>query len=207
MGQEANCAMVRGKTRHAGRALLEGDHLVFRGEAERLTLRFADLTNVTSDNGRLTLATRQQTVTLELGAAADRWAHKIRNPRSLLDKLGVKDGMRVGVIGIDDASFLQQLHARCPDAVDGRAPRNADLIFLGAETLRALERLGRLRASLTPNGAIWVVHRKGKAATLKDVDVFAAAKAAGLVDNKVAAFSETHTAERLVIPVRDRPRT
>jgi hypothetical protein len=31
-----------------------------------------------------------------------------------------------------------------------------------------------------------------------------AGKAAGLVDVKVARFSDTHTAEKFVIPVRDR---
>ena len=41
-----------------------------------------------------------------------------------------------------------------------------------------------------PNGAIWVVSRKGKAATLRDVEVIAAAKAGGLVDNKVASFDD-----------------
>ena len=56
------------------------------------------------------------------------------------------------------------------------------------------------------NGAIWVVSRKGKAATLRDVDVIDAAKDARLVDNKVASFSATHTALRLVIPVALRPR-
>ncbi len=55
-----------------------------------------------------------------------------------------------------------------------------------------------------PNGAIWVVHRKGKDAPLKYVEVFAAGRSAGLVDNKVASFSATHTAERLVIPRADR---
>ncbi len=56
------------------------------------------------------------------------------------------------------------------------------------------------------NGAIWVVSRKGKAATLRDVDVIEAAKDARLVDNKVCSFSDTHTALRLVIPVALRPR-
>ena len=41
-------------------------------------------------------------------------------------------------------------------------------------------------------------------AKIKDVEVIAAAKAAGLVDNKVVGFSETHTALRLVIPVNQR---
>ncbi len=39
---------------------------------------------------------------------------------------------------------------------------------------------------------------------IKDVDVIAAAKAAGLVDNKVVAFSTMHTSLRLVIPVNQR---
>jgi hypothetical protein len=51
-----------------------------------------------------------------------------------------------------------------------------------------------------------VVSHKGRAATLRDVEVIAAAKAAGLVDNKVVAFSPSQTALRLVIPVAARPR-
>ena len=62
-----------------------------------------------------------------------------------------------------------------------------------------------LRERLVPNGAIWVVSRKGRSATLRDVDVIAAARASGLIDNKVASFSPTHTALRLVIPVALRP--
>jgi hypothetical protein len=67
--------------------------------------------------------------------------------------------------------------------------------------LSELPQLARLKTYLVSNGAIWVVSLKGKAAKIKDVDVIAAAKAAGLVDNKVVSFSETHTALRLVIPV------
>jgi hypothetical protein len=39
------------------------------------------------------------------------------------------------------------------------------------------------------------------------VEVIAAAKAAGLVDDKVAAFSATHAALRQVVPVALRGRT
>ena len=41
---------------------------------------------------------------------------------------------------------------------------------------------------------------------IRDVEVMAAGRAAGLVDNKVVSFSETHTSLRLVIPVKERPR-
>jgi hypothetical protein len=121
--------------------------------------------------------------------------------RPLLDKLGVKPDDQVCVIRIDDDAFRAVLAARLTSPARARPAKNAALIFYGADSLGALERLPALRASLRPNGAIWVVSRKGKTATLKDTEVMAAAKHAGLVDNKVVAFSPTHTALRLVIPL------
>jgi hypothetical protein len=41
--------------------------------------------------------------------------------------------------------------------------------------------------------------------TITQADVMAAGKAAGLVDVKVVKFSDTHTAEKFVIRVADRP--
>ena len=119
----------------------------------------------------------------------------------LLDKLGVKPGARVAIVDIGDAGFRELLATRTDDVTDGRPKRDTNLIFLGADTIPELLRIGQLQEAIVPDGAIWVVSRKGKAATLRDVDVIEAAKAAGLVDNKVASFSETHTALRLVIPV------
>jgi hypothetical protein len=79
-------------------------------------------------------------------------------------------------------------------------------VFLEADSLEELLRIAELRRALVPNGAIWVVSRKGKARTIREVDVIEAGKAARLVDNKVCAFSPTHTAIRLVIPVARRDR-
>ena len=39
----------------------------------------------------------------------------------------------------------------------------------------------------------------GSASKVKDTDIFAAGKTVGLTATKVARFSETHTAEKLVI--------
>jgi hypothetical protein len=119
----------------------------------------------------------------------------------LLDKLGVKPGCRVAIVGVDDEAFRSELAERTHDVTDDRPKPDTDLIFLAADSIGDLMRLRELRRSLRPNGAIWVVSRKGKAATLRDVDVIDAAKAANLVDNKVASFSPSHTALRLVIPV------
>ena len=124
--------------------------------------------------------------------------------RSLMDRLGVKPFHRVSVIGVDDDAFWSQLIDRAGDTVKDRMRKDSDLIFLAADSVSDLQQLARLKTYLVSNGAIWVVSLKGKAAKIKDVDVIAAAKAAGLVDNKVVSFSETHTALRLVIPVNQR---
>ncbi len=124
--------------------------------------------------------------------------------RSLLDKLGVKPFHRISVIGVDDDAFWAQLNDRASDSVQGRLRKDSDLIFFAANSLPELQQLARLKSYLVSNGAIWVVSLKGKAAKIKDIDVISAAKAAGLVDNKVVSFSETHTSLRLVIPVNQR---
>jgi Protein of unknown function (DUF3052) len=122
----------------------------------------------------------------------------------LLDKLGVKPGARVAIIDVPDADFRALLADRTTDVTDGWPAPETDLVVLAADSTDELLRIGPLQEALVPNGAIWVVSRKGKAATLRDVDVMEAARAAGLVDNKVVSFSPTHTALRLVIPVASR---
>jgi hypothetical protein len=127
----------------------------------------------------------------------------------LPDKLGVRPGMRIAIVGpVDESSGIRDLLAeRTTDVTDGEPLPDTDLVFLAADEPEELDRLGELRTRIRPNGAIWVVSRKGRAATLRDVDVIDAAKDHGLVDNKVVSFSDTHTSLRLVIPVALRPRT
>ena len=125
----------------------------------------------------------------------------------LLDKLGIRPGMRVALIDIDDPDIRALIAERTTDLTEGWPEPDTDVVLLGAESPGRSAPLESLATRIRPNGAIWVVSRKGKAATLRDVDVLEAAKAAGLVDNKVAAFSATHTALRLVIPVALRPQS
>ena len=124
----------------------------------------------------------------------------------LLDKLGIRPGMRVALIDIDDPEIRRLIADRTTDLTEGTPKPETDVVLLGAETPADLAPLATLTTLIRPNGAIWVVSRKGKAATLRYADLLDAAKAAGLVDNKVAAFSATHTALRLVIPVALRPK-
>jgi hypothetical protein len=124
----------------------------------------------------------------------------------LLDKLGIRPGMRVALIGIDDEAIRPLVAERTSDVTEGSPETDTDVVLLGADSTEDLAGLEELAARIRPTGAIWVVSRKGKAATLRDVEVMAAAKSAGLVDNKVVSFSATHTSLRLVIPVARRPR-
>ena len=124
----------------------------------------------------------------------------------LLDKLGIRPGMRVALIDIDDLDIRTLIRDRTSDITEGWPAPDTDIVLLGADSTDALETLEALATRIRPNGAIWVISRKGKAATLRDVDVIEAARAAGLVDNKVASFSSTHTSLRLVIPVGLRPK-
>jgi hypothetical protein len=120
--------------------------------------------------------------------------------RPLVDKLGVTRGARVAIVAFPDPTLRELLRTRTDDITEGEPAPDTDLVFLGAEAAAELAILPRLRARLRPSGAIWVVSRKGRAGTLRDVEVIAAAVASGLVDNKVVSYSETHTALRLVIP-------
>ena len=124
----------------------------------------------------------------------------------LLDKLGIRPGMRVALIDIDDEEIRPLLAECTSDITEGWPEPETDVVLLGADSIAQLAPLRDLAGCIRMNGAIWVVSRKGKAATLRDVDVIEAAKDARLVDNKVASFSATHTALRLVIPVALRPR-
>ncbi|MEO8436903.1 MAG: DUF3052 family protein [Chloroflexota bacterium] len=125
----------------------------------------------------------------------------------LLDKLGIRPGMRVALIDIDDETIRLGIAERTSDVTEGWPEPDTDVVLLGADAPDALAPLEALAERIRPNGAIWVVSRKGKAATIRDVEVIDAARAAGLVDNKVASFSPTHTALRLVIRVERRPKT
>jgi hypothetical protein len=123
--------------------------------------------------------------------------------RSLFDKLGVKPGQRIGVLGVEDAVFLEDLADRVPDFALTRRPMGADMILLGVDNLKALARVKSLASAIQKNGAIWIVYPKGQS-HIREADVMAAGKSAGLTDNKVCRFSETHTALRFVIPLAKR---
>ena len=202
MGLESQCTVHFGRKASQGKALLESEELIFRGDF-RLAIPFQTMESVTASKGELRIKFPEGAARFELGPQAEKWAEKILHPKSLLDKLGVKPGAIVTLAGIADEDFLQQLRARTTAIADGEPQKDSEFIFLAAETKLALKRLRALAGSLKPNGAIWVVYPKGQK-HITQADVMAAAKPAGLVDVKVCSFSATHTALKLVIPLSRR---
>src|SRR5262245_23957893 len=130
-------------------------------------------------------------------------AEEATSTRSLMEKLGVKPGARISVLGVRDRAFLDDL-LRAGADVSHRRRKRSDLVFLAIEGRSDLTRLAHAEPYLEPAGAVWAVYPKSRK-DLREVEVIEAGLSAGLVDNKVVRFSDTHTALRFVVPVARRP--
>ncbi len=194
MGAEATVkAKVLGKP-DQGHALLETHELVFRG-AQRCVVRLDEVRKTATVSGAWLKLGKD--LELELGAgAAKKWLEKIKNPKSVLQKLGVKPGQRVKLINVADPSLATELEATGAVLTDDRA----DVVFLQVRDAADLKRLPKI----TGDGALWLLRPKGKNAPVGERETMAAGKAAGLVDVKVVGFSETLSAEKYVVPLARR---
>lgn len=187
MGQKCNCTVETRAGSFEGKALLETSELLFRGGV-RLNIPFKDVRRATAVDGQLHVSFGGDTAVFHIGVAAAKWAAKILNPPSRLHKLGVKPGMRLRWIGPPDEDFEREVN-ECGATIVRTAP---DIIFFVARDASALSELTRI-----PAGPVWVVYPKG-ITDVRERDVLDAARAAGLVDTKVASFSPTHTALKFI---------
>jgi hypothetical protein len=204
VGLEASCRVrFRGAT-HEGTAHLDSTELQFTGGI-RFVIPFKDVTSVQATRGRLGVDWPEGPAVLDLGKDAEKWALKIKYPRGLLDKLGIKPGARVAVMGVEDPAFDAQLAERTADVSRSKPRRDTDLAVVFMDKTKDLAKLKSIRASIKPDGSIWVVWPKGKAAFRED-DVRSAGPRLGLVDVKVVSFSPTLSGLKMVIPVRKRPK-
>jgi hypothetical protein len=202
MGQEHPCTATIDGKRAKGKALLETDDLIFRSPDLRARIPYKTIREVRDENGKLHVTHESGVATLDIGTQAAKWAERIRSPKTRIDKLGVKPTHRVAVIGVRDAAFDEELRARA-QSVATRVNAQHDVIFFAANDAAALSKLGDVKKHLAPDGALWIVRPKGHP-DVTESGVMAAGKAAGLVDVKVVRFSDTHTAEKFVIPVKAR---
>ncbi len=204
MGQQAACTLTFEGQRTQGTAWLEPKDLVFRGPV-RLAIPLAKISSATARDGSLRVVFGKRRADFEIGAPAARWAARITKPPSRLDKLGVKPEVSVLFVGFADRQLAGELRERGARLVRQAPAGGVDTVFFGASTRAALSGLATAARHLKPNGALWIVRPKGSAA-ITEAETMAAGKRAGLVDVKVVSFSDTHTAEKFVIPVAKRPR-
>ena len=203
MGNELKGAVRMGKERHEGKILLETSELIFRGTDYRMKIAFAEMRDVKAANGELRVATNDGVSTFEVGAAAEKWREKILHPKTRAEKLGVKPGTRVRLLGEFEASFVKELQGANAKIFQAANVANVDQTFFAADRKSALSAIGKFARNMKGAEALWIVYPKGRK-DVTEMDVIAAGRKAGLKDVKVVGFSSTNTALKFVIPLENR---
>ena len=183
---------------HEAKVLLETDEVIVRG-ALKLRIAFREIREAKPVGEDLLLRWPGHELRVPLGRDAAKWAEKIRNPKSRIEKLGIKHGLKVSAIGTLDRDFRDELSASGA-SVSPRLRKGSDVIFVAVDSRDHLTAFATWRSFLQPAGAIWVIRPKSDP-RVSEAEVMRAGKAAGLVDVKVVRFSSTHTAEKFVVPL------
>jgi hypothetical protein len=203
MGKELQGAVRIAGKRHAGKILLETNELIFRGTDYRTKIAFTEMRDVKAANGELRVETKGHVLTFEIGTAAEKWREKILHPKSRMQKLGVKDGSKVDLQGEFPNDFIEELKAAKVEIIRVEDSAMAHNNFFAVEEKGSLAAIVNIAKKLRGAEALWVVYAKGKK-DLKESDVIAAGREAGLKDVKVMGFSSTHTALKFVVPLEKR---
>ena len=198
MGREIHCTVRSGGKQCKGKALLETNEIVFRGDV-RLKIPLASLRSVVARNGELHLKWPENSAVFELGEQAEKWAHAILHPKSTAEKLGIKPGLRISVVQLPEPELLNHAQQSPAAFAEDKPLPDSDAIFFGAESVPELACVKRLVPSLASNGALWIVYPKGRK-EITEVQVLNAGRDAGLIDVKVVCYSATHTALKFVRP-------
>jgi hypothetical protein len=207
MGNEVKRRVRFGKQESEGKALLETSEIIFRGDF-RLKIPFTAILSSKVVGDELQLQTSEGVVIFELGAStAQKWREKILHPKSRIEKLGIKPGMKVSLIGFEnkDEEILKELQsakAVMTPAKDG-LQKECDCILLRTDTKQQLGQVAKIARKMLGAVALWIIYPKGQK-HITEGDVFAAGHKAELTDIKVVGFSATHTALKFVIPVKKR---
>src|SRR4029077_2674420 len=116
---------------------LETSELLFRGDF-RLKIPFSSIKSARAVDGELLVRTPEGLAVFELGAAAAKWYEKILHPKSRVEKLGVKPGATVLLLGSFDEEFLRELREMGSVVTDGQAAVDAEWIFFAADLQKHL---------------------------------------------------------------------
>lgn len=193
MGREAQGLCTIGPHTEAVKALLESTVLIVRGATLKRQFAIFALSGVEVQGKALRFQCDGERVTLELGAEeAQKWLKKIMTPPpSLASKLGIGAEAKAYVLGRADDAVLAEALA---GAITTIASDAAVLIVIALDEQDLTQAIAR-HAGM-PCRAMWVVHAKGKAATLGDTAIRQRLRDSGYIDNKTTAVSDRFTATR-----------
>jgi hypothetical protein len=206
MGNESTCTARFGKKKLTGQALLETSELLFRptGGSQRMKIPFSTIKSAKATDGELRLQTTDGPAVFVLGPTAEKWCHRILHPKTRVEKLGLKAGASVSLLGSFDQDFLKELRATTKNIQEDKIDAVSDLIFLGVDSRETLS-ASLIKTTKTIKGAtaVWIVYPKGKKEVTEN-EVIATGRKSGLKDVKVVGFSATHTALKFVLPLSSR---
>jgi len=185
-----------------GVALLEGDSIIFRGGVS-LTVKFTEIFKIEANAGWLDLQTGRGLLLFELGPKAEIWAEKIKNPKALIEKLGIDAEKKVCIIGKLDPDLRADLDASGAKIAKSARGKDFDVVFLAASSKKDLEKMPSVREMIKQDGGIWIVYPKANA-DLTEREVLTSGRILQLTDNKQVKVSEVLTSVRFVIPVAQR---
>jgi hypothetical protein len=200
MGAEVKCRVIFGGQASEGKALLETNEIIFRGDF-RLKIALKEIKKLKASKDELRILFPKGEAIFVLGAQTSKWAQQILHPKSVIEKIGVRNGAKAVALHVNDKDFLEKLGGVA--TISDRLGRNCEVIFFGAEAAEDLKRVPALVKAMAPDGALWIVYPKG-VQVVREIDVLMAGRKAGLKDIKVVGFSGTHTALKFVIPVSER---
>lgn len=129
--------------------------------------------------------------------------------RDVTDKLGLKPGLAVRVIGKGEPSLLVRVREKIGRGFIRRGL--AEVILFWPKTAEEiLPTLAELKSAIVPNGGVWIITAKKKQTSASGMGYYnqdqliPLGKAAGLVDNKICSLSDKESAMRFVIRREDR---
>ena len=139
MGNEALCQAEFSGQPQTGKALLETTELIFRPNdgSKPVKIPFSTIKSAKAQNGELQLRTAIGPIRFTLGPTAEKWCHKILHPKTRSEKLGLKPGVNVSLLGSFDQEFLKELRDTKASLHKGKINAASDLIFLSHQLHKA----------------------------------------------------------------------
>jgi hypothetical protein len=81
--------------------------------------------------------------------------------RTLAQKLGLKPGCRVGLVGVTDAAALEAVRLAGVERAEAAPGAGLDFVLVQIEALDGLAGVAAARDAIATDGAVWAMWPKG----------------------------------------------